>query len=187
MNEIIICGADVTDAPALLEIYSYYVEKTAVSFEWETPSLDEFRRRMEGVMKRYPYFKATLDGKAIGYAYAHEFIGRRAYDWSAELTIYLDKDHRGMGAGRALYTALENTLVKMGVTNVYACIGVTDREDEYLTNASLAFHNKMGFTPVGTFRSCGRKFGRWYDMVWAEKIIGEHLDDQPEVINAATK
>ena len=121
------------------------------------------------------------DGAALGYAYAGPFKGRAAYDWSCEISIYLDPAARGRGLGRALYEALERALQAMGVQNVYACIAYPEAEDEYLTRASADFHARMGLALAGRYRQCGRKFGRWYDMVWMEKLIGEHVADQPPV------
>lgn len=169
------------DAPRLVEIYGYYVEKTAISFEYTVPSPEEFRGRMERIMRRYPYLVAEVDGRVAGYAYAGAFVGRAAYDWACELTIYLDHDARKHGMGRALYEALADRLQAMGILNLYACIGYPQAEDEYLTRNSARFHEHLGFALVGTFHNCGYKFGRWYNMVWMEKIIGEHRPDQPPV------
>ena len=83
--------------------------------------------------------------------------------------------------GRALYEALADRLQAMGILNLYACIGYPQAEDEYLTRNSARFHEHLGFALVGTFHNCGYKFGRWYDMIWMEKIIGEHRPDQPPV------
>ena len=183
MNRLFVRDANISDVPRLLEIYSYYITDTAVSFEYEVPSLAEFERRYREITSFYPYLAAELDGVVIGYAYAHPFVGRKAYDWSAELTIYLDKDCTRLGAGKALYEALEQRLMTMGITNLYACIGVPEKDDEYLTGNSLSFHEHMGFRNVGVFRGCGRKFGRWYDMAWAEKVIAPRLQNQPDVIS----
>jgi phosphinothricin acetyltransferase len=72
----------------------------------------------------------------------------------------------------------------MGITNLYACIGVpADEADEYLDNNSMDFHMHMGYSLAGRFYKCGYKFGRWYDMVWLEKIISEHGEDLPGIIN----
>lgn len=180
-NHLTVRPVTTDDAAALVAIYRYYVEQTAVSFETVTPSVEEFRARIVRVLEKYPYFAAVRDDQIIGYAYAHEFVGRAAYDHSAELTIYLDRDCRRCGAGRALYEALETALKKMGILNLYACIGTTPAEDEYLTNDSERFHTHMGFVTVGTFRKCGHKFGRWYDMIWMEKIIGTH-GEHPESV-----
>ena len=98
---VIIRDACISDAPRLLEIYSYYVQHTAISFEYTTPTQEEFCRRMRHIMSRYPYLVAEVDGTVQGYAYAGAFVGRAAYDWSCELTIYLACDARKMGLGAA--------------------------------------------------------------------------------------
>lgn len=174
-------NAKLSDAAGLLAIYDYYVQHTAISFEYETPTLAQFEERMRTVMARYPYLVAEAGGQLLGYAYAHPFVGRAAYDWGAETTIYLAPGARRGGIGKALYAALEQALRVMGVLNMYACVGTCDAEDEYLTNNSADFHRHIGFKQVGEFKRCGRKFGRWYDMVWLEKPIGEYRDDQPPV------
>lgn len=167
---------DVTEADAeeLLDIYEYYVLNTAVSFEITTPSVDEFKERIRTISASYPYIVAVKEGRIEGYAYAHSFVGREAYSHSCEMTIYLRKESQGRGLGRMLYEALEERLKDMGIINLYACIGVPDQEDEYLTFNSRDFHEHLGYKTVGMFRNCGRKFGRWYSMIWMEKIIGTY-------------
>ena len=162
------------DAGRLLEIYSYYVEKTAVSFEYDIPSLEEFRGRISGTLKKYPYLVLECCGRILGYSYAGPFKERAAYSRSCEVTVYLDRSFRGQGFGRTLYEALEEQLRGMGILNLYACIGDPISEDEYLTKDSERFHRHLGYTKVGEFHKCGYKFGRWYNMIWMEKIIGEH-------------
>ncbi len=171
---IMIRSAIESDAERLLEIYSYYVENTAISFEIETPSPDEFRKRISNTLKKYPYIVIEEDGVIRGYAYAGVFKGRAAYDHCCEMTIYLDRDSKGNGYGRALYTALEEALREMGMINLYACIAEPITEDEYLTRNSEFFHQHMGYTKVGEFHKCGYKFDRWYNMIWMEKMISEH-------------
>ena len=178
MGTAIIRDAKPEDAERILEIYAYYITHTATSFEYDVPALSEFQARIAHTMNRYPYLVAEQDGIIQGYTYAGAFVGRAAYDWSCELTIYLDHTAVKHGLGRALYEALENRLSRMGILNLYACIGYPDTEDEYLTKNSAAFHTHLGFSVVGRFHQCGCKFGRWYDMIWMEKIIGEHGPDQ---------
>lgn len=173
------------DAGRLLEIYDYYVQNTAISFECRTPTPEEFRSRMEKTMRRYPYLVIQQDGIVQGYAYAGPFVGRAAYDWSCEMTIYLAPDARKSGMGRALYQALEDALRKMGILNLYACIGYPEEEDEYLTKNSAQFHAHLGYQKVGEFHRCGRKFGRWYHMIWMEKIIGDHRENQLPITSYA--
>ena len=162
------------DAARLVEIYAWYVERTAVTFDEEVPAVDAFARKMAAAMERYPFLVAEEDGAVQGYAYAGPFVGRSAYRRSCETTIYLDHSARRRGYGRALYEALEERLKALGILNLYACIGDPVREDETLTRASERFHQRLGFVKAGTFHRCGYKFGRWYNMIWMEKIIGAH-------------
>lgn len=170
------------DAGELLAIYTPYVTNTAISFECEAPELSEFQKRIENTLKRYPYLLAESAGEILGYAYTGPFVGRAAYDWAAETTIYLKTDKKKMGIGRALYEALEKVSRAQNILNLNACIGYPEAEDEYLTGNSVQFHAHMGYRMVGEFHKCGYKFGRWYNMVWMEKILGEHGERPEEVI-----
>ena len=181
MNELKIRAARSSDAEALLKIYSHYVENTAVSFEYETPSVDEFASRIMSTIEKYPYIVAEINGHIIGYAYAGTFKPRKAYDRSVEVSIYLDAEERGKGVGRMLYTELEKRLAEMGILNLYACITHCESEDEYLTKQSPLFHSHMGYRKIGHFSKCGYKFGRWYDMIWMEKFIGDHSENPDSI------
>ena len=175
-------NAEMEDAQRILEIYDYYVKNTAITFEYVTPSLDEFKERMKKTMQRYPYLVVLKEGRIEGYAYAGAFVGRAAYDWSCELTVYLDCHAQKCGMGRMIYESLEKALRNMGVLNLYACIGYPEKDDEYLTTNSADFHAHLGFKKAGEFQNCGYKFGRWYHMIWMEKIIGEHHSNQQPII-----
>ena len=137
--------ASVEDAEELLAIYAPYVEKTAITFEYEVPSVEEFKGRIAHVLQRFPYLKAVEDGKILGYAYVSPFKERAAYGWSVETSIYVDENVKHKGVGRKLHEVLE-----------------------------AVFHAHMGYRMVGEFKKCGYKFDRWYNMVWMEYIIGEH-------------
>ncbi len=181
MSEIIIRDACLEDTSRILEIYAYYVENTVITFEYEVPSLAEFEVRMKNVMEKYPYLVIEKDGRIEGYAYASAFRSKPAYGWACDMTIYLDQSIQRCGMGRKLYTKLEEKLKAMGILNCYACIGYPRIEDEYLTKNSAAFHEHLGYREVGIFKDCGYKFNRWYDMIYMEKIIGEHNELQLEV------
>ena len=170
------------DAAELLAIYAPYVEKTAITFEYDVPTLAEFRGRMETILKKYPYLLAQRDGEILGYVYTHPFVGRAAYDWGAETTIYLREDQRRGGLGRKLYQALENVSRAQNILNLNACIAYTAHEDAQLDNNSTHFHAHLGYKLVGTFHQCGYKFGTWYDMIWMEKMIGTHPDAPQPVL-----
>ena len=174
MKNTVVRNAIVADAERILEIYSYYVKHTAITFEYVVPSLSEFQSRMRKTMEKYPYLVIEVDGIIQGYKYAGSFICRPAYDWDCEMTIYLKKKKKKCGFGRMIYEALEKELFEIGILNLYACIGYPDVEDEYLNKNSAEFHAHLGFSKVGEFHQCGYKFGRWYNMIWMEKIIGAH-------------
>ena len=118
--------------------------------------------------------ESIMNGNIEGYAYAGVFYDRAAYDHSCEVTIYLDRDSHLKGYGKSLYETLENELKARHLINLYACIADPVAEDEYLTRNSEQFHEHLGYIKVGEFHKCGYKFGRWYNMIWMEKIIGEH-------------
>jgi L-amino acid N-acyltransferase YncA len=166
--------ATVEDAADLLEIYAPYVRDTAISFEYDVPSLQEFSERIAHTLTKYPYLVAVEDGHILGYTYASVFKPRPAYDWAVETTIYLHRESRGRGVGRQLYSSLEEVLRRQNIQNLNACIACTDTPDARLDNTSSYFHEHMGYRLVGRFTKCGCKFGTWYDMIWMEKLIGGH-------------
>lgn len=174
MSDYEIRAVTTDDAGRLLEIYSYYVTNTAITFEYDPPTLEEFTARISGTLKKYPYLCILRDDRILGYAYAGPFHTRAAYQWAAEVTIYVASDARKLGLGRMLYETLEEKLKEKGLLNLYACIGYPRAKDPYLTDNSARFHEHMGYIKVGEFHSCGYKYGRWYDMIYMEKIIGEH-------------
>lgn len=178
---ITIRKANPDDAPQILGIYASYVQNTAISFEREVPSVREFSGRIENTLKKYPYFVAEADNEIVGYTYAGRFKKQAAYDWSVETTLYIREQNRRNGIGAMLYERLECALKAQGILNLNACIAYTDIEDAHLTNDSVAFHEKCGYRLVAHFHECGYKFNRWYDMVWMEKMIGEHLLNQAKV------
>ena len=182
MKTIKIRIAVIEDAAELLEIYTYYVNNTAITFEYAVPCREEFEKRISSTLEKYPYLVAEFDGKIAGYAYAGEFKTRAAYMWNVETSIYVHKDYRHMGIGKALYEALEERLKAQNILNMNACIAYPVQEDEYLTKDSVRFHEKLGYSLVGEFHHSGYKFNRWYNMVWMEKSIGEHVENQPQVI-----
>ena len=210
-EEILIRPAAAADAPALLAIYAPYVRKTAITFEYEVPTEDEFRGRIGRTLKRFPYlvaYRKAASGaeeqrtagtgsqnaayrspesqmgeyELLGYAYAGYFKTRAAYDWACEVSIYVREDMKRSGTGRRLYEALELCLEAMGMRNLYACIGVPEADDEYLNHDSVRFHERLGYRLCGTFRRCGYKFGRWYDMCWMEKyLVPQETEMKPVV------
>lgn len=176
MRDTTIRTATIQDAAAILDVYAPYVRDTAITFEYEVPDVHEFQARITNTLRKYPYLVAERYGSIVGYAYAGTFKDRAAYDHSCELSIYVRPTVQGRGLGRELYETLTKQLRAMGIENLYACVSYPEVEDEYLTLDSVRFHEHLGFEICGRFHKCGRKFGRWYDMVWMEKFIGPHAE-----------
>ena len=152
------------DSQALLDIYRPYVEYTAITFEYEVPSIQEFEKRISKTLEIYPYLVAEENGQVLGYAYASTYYARTAYDWTTELSIYVAKEARGQGIGSALYTALEEELQARGYLRFLACIAVPNE-------ASISMHEKRGYVQVAHFPKIGYKFNKWHDIVWMQKTI----------------
>lgn len=172
---ITIRTATLSDAQALLNIYSPYVEHTAITFEYDVPSVEEFASRIKNTLQKYPYLVAEKNGRLLGYAYASPFHERPAYDWAVETSIYVDQNIKHQGIGRRLHDALEDALRSQGILNMNACIAYPPEEDEYLDKNSVEFHTHMGYRLVGEFYKCGYKFHRWYNMVWMEKLLDPEI------------
>ncbi len=169
------------DAANILAIYGPYITDTAITFEYEVPTVAEFQARIRHVQEKYPYLVAEANGEIVGYAYAAAFNERAAYDWAVETSLYVSREKQCMGIGSKLYAVLEDCLRAQGILNLNACIAYPEREDEHLKADSVKFHEKLGYRMVGQFHNCGYKFNRWYHMVWMEKEIGAHLEHQPPI------
>lgn len=181
-SEICIRVANINDVEKLLRIYAPYVEKTAITFEYDVPSVEEFAARVRKVQEKYPYLVAEDGDEILGYAYLSAFHERAAYDWAVETSIYVDETKKRMGLGRMLYDALEMCARAQHILNLNACIAVpSKREDEHLTFDSVRFHDRLGYRMVGEFDRCGYKFAHWYNMVWMEKHIGNHTETPERV------
>ncbi|MFZ2305247.1 MAG: N-acetyltransferase family protein [Streptococcus suis] len=160
-------NVQVEDAANLVAIYAPYVEKTAITFETQVPTVEDFKNRIKKTMKKFPYLVAIEEGQIVGYAYASTYYARAAYDWTVELSVYIQKEARGKGVGTLLYTALEEELTARGFKNFLACIALPNP-------ASIALHEKRGYEQVAHFKKVGYKFGTWHDIVWLQKsLVGD--------------
>ena len=157
-------SARLEDAPALRAIYAPYVKDTAITFETVVPTVQEFAARISKTLEQFPYLVAEEEGQILGYAYASTYYARAAYDWTVELSIYVDQTARAKGVGQALYNQLEADLAAQGKVNLLACIALPNE-------ASLTFHQKRGYEQVAHFPKIGYKFDRWWDVVWLQKVL----------------
>ena len=152
------------DIPAILEIYAPYVEKSTATFEYDVPCLKTFTQRFYTITAQFPWLVYEEDGVILGYAYASAPYERAAFRWCAEPTVYLRPEARGKNIARKLYTVLEAILEKQGYQVLYALV---TEENE----ASVRFHEKMGYQIKGDFPDCGYKFDRWLGLYWMEKRL----------------
>lgn len=159
---------EIKDAQKLLEIYSYYVENTAITFEYDTPSLEEFTDRIKSISKKYPYIVIEEENEIIGYAYANVFKDRAAYNWTVEYSIYVSYEFSGQGVGIYLHNEIVKRLQEKNISTIEACI-------TYPNEASIKFHEKLGYKKVAHFNKVGYKFNKWHDVVWYEKKIKEQI------------
>lgn len=160
------------DGARLAAIYAPAVTVRATSFELVPPDATEMARRVSTLMLRTPWLVIEDERRVVGYAYASPHRDRPAYQWSVEVSAYVDENAHRKGQGRALYTALFDILVQQGFANAYA--GIT------LPNpSSVGFHRAMGFEEIGTFREVGFKFGTWHDVAWLQRPLAPRRPDMP--------
>ncbi len=163
--------ATAEDIPAILDIYRPYVENTAVSFEYEAPSLEAFTQRFFSYTRQFPWLIWEEKGEILGYAYAAAPFERAAFSWCAEPSIYLKEEARRQKIGTKLYDCLEKILFCQGYEVLYALITTENP-------ASIAFHQARGYRTVGVLQNCGIKFSRRVGIVWMEKTAA--CDDIPK-------
>lgn len=150
------------DIPAILEIYTPYILNTAYTFEYTVPTLAAFTARFEAITAQFPWLVWEENGKVLGYAYGSAPFERAAYQWCGEVSIYLAPEIQGRGIGRKLYTVLEEIMWQQGYRVIFSLI---TSENE----ASIRFHERMGYTFSFECKNCGLKFGRWLGVIWMEK------------------
>jgi L-amino acid N-acyltransferase YncA len=157
--------ATTADADVCAAIYAPYVTDTVISFEAEPPTPADMSERITEALRTHSWLVAEWEGGVVGYAYGHPFASRTAYRWSCETAIYIDHAHRGIGIGRALYSALLERLASRGYR--LAIAGVTLPND-----ASVGLHRYVGYEPIGVYRHVGWKNDAWHDVAWFQKDLG---------------
>jgi L-amino acid N-acyltransferase YncA len=157
------------DAGACAAIYAPYVTDTVITFEDDPPTAQEMARRIATAQRTHAWLVLEDDGRVVGYAYGGPFRSRAAWRWSCEVSVYLENGRRRGGGGRALYEALLERLTARGYRTAVGGMTVPNE-------ASEGLHRAMGFQPVGVYPRIGWKFGRWHDVAFAQRALG---DDGP--------
>ncbi len=167
MSDIKFCLATAEDSQDILDIYAPYVQCTEITFEYRVPTLDDYKSRVEHIINEYPFILCKINGETVGFSYANRQKERSAYQWNAELSIYVKMGFYQKGIGTALYNALIRILTHQNIKNVYGGVTIPNEKSEKL-------HAHFGFKSLGIYHKTGYKFDKWYDVVWFEKYLGEH-------------
>ena len=166
---IVIREAEEIDLPRILALYSTYIMNTNYTFEYVTPPAVAFLDRFRSITAQFPWLICEVDGELAGYAYASTAFERIAYQWDADVTIYLDEKYHRMGIGKKLYDVLFRLLMLQGYYTLYAVITATNE-------TSVNFHRSLGFSDIGVFHNTGYKAGEWLDVLWMEKPLRTYGD-----------
>lgn len=159
------------DAAAIAAIYRPYVEHSRISFEESPPGGEEIAGRMSNPV--YPWLIAEEDGEVVGYASTSPMRNRAAYRWSVETGIYFRKSVQGRGLGRLLLGTHIDLLMRQGFVTAIAGISLPNE-------ASIALHEKLGFTLLGVERGVGFKLGEWVDVGRWQKALAPRVSDPIE-------
>lgn len=182
MSDITIRQATVDDVERLLEIYSPYVQDTALTFISTPPTKDEYLTKLRQIVPQFPFLCAIRDNKIVGFAYASSFRNHKAYSHIAEVKTYVCRESKRTGIGRSLHKVMERLLAKQEIYNIYVCIPHTEVRCQYLSHDTEDFHERLGYKRIAKLNSCGFKFNQWFDIVLMEKIISLHKNNAPEFI-----
>ena len=151
------------DAAQIAEIYNYYILNTHHTFETEPLSADEMGERIAETSENYPFLVAEVDGEIQGYVYAAQFKLRQAYKHSVEVSIYVRNQAKQKGIGSELYREFLEELQETDVHALMAGISLPN-------DASVRFHEKLGYEKVAHFKEVGYKLGRWVDVGFWEML-----------------
>ena len=160
--------ASTDDADGIRTVYAPFVD-TPVTFEEEAPSCEAYRERIAKICEKYPCLVAEEDGRVVGFAYAHELRERIAFQWNAELSVYLAPAAQGQGVGSRLYATLIELLRLTGIKAVYGVVTSPNPASERL-------HRAFGFALMGVQPHAGFTCGAWRDVAWYVREIAPFED-----------
>lgn len=166
-----VCKDDVVQC---LAIYNYYIENTCITFEEKPLTYKQFERRVVRIAERYPFFVAVEKDKVLGYAYLDAFNDRSAYRYTADLSIYVDKDFLHNGTGSRLLAETEDAAKRAGIETLIAIVTASNEN-------SMRFHARHGFICRGTLENVGYKFGKWLSVSYYQKTIGTRKESDNDI------
>ena len=170
MADYAVRAATLDDLEALTDIYNHYVVHTAITFDFRPFAAAERRAWFDDHCDAGPHrllVATDADDRCLGYASSSRWRPKPAYNTTVESSVYCHPDARGRGCGTALYAALFAVLEGEDVHTVVAGVSLPNP-------ASVSFHERFGFRPVGVFHAVGRKFDKYWDVAWFERPLRTH-------------
>ena len=152
------------DIQRVCDIYNHYILTTNASFEIDPVTIEEMESRVAEFTRVFPYLVYEVGGEVLGFCYASQWRPRFAYRYTAEVTIYLDKEHLGQGIGKQLYEELFARLQALGFHSLIAAIALPNEK-------SQALHESFGFKQVAHFKDMGYKLDQWIDVGYWQKML----------------
>jgi phosphinothricin acetyltransferase len=164
------------DLEQYAEIVNHYIENTAINFHDRSQTEDDWEATWQVLNARYPFLVADAgDGLITGIAYASPWKLRGAYEWTAEVSVYVRVGHERKGIGRALCRRMLEVMDAQGYRAIVAVIALPN-------DASVALHQSLGFTLGGTLTRLGYKRGEWRDVSYWQRLAGPDDDSAPAPI-----
>jgi phosphinothricin acetyltransferase len=165
-THITIRDADLSDLPAILDIYNESVISSTATFDITPKTVEDYTAWFSAHHARHPIIVAEFDGAVAGWAALSAYSDRPAYDGTAEVSLYVMESCRNRGIGRGLFSAIIDRGRRAGLHTVISRIAGGN-------DVSIALHVSFGFTTVGVMREVGRKFGRLLDVTIMQCIYDE--------------
>ena len=153
-----------SDVSAICTIYNHYIEHTVITFEEIPLTVAQMQERVKAYSQLYPWLVCEDAGEVVGYAYASKWKERTAYKHTAEVTVYLKHNATQKGYGSALYTELIEQLKAKGCHVLLGCLAIPNEP-------SAKLHERFGFKHIAHFNEVGRKFNRWIDVGYWQKVL----------------
>lgn len=175
MNTIEIRMAEEKDVAGILQIYAPFIEKTAITFEEEVPSVEDMWQRIQTIQNDHPYLVCTIDGEVAGYAYYSPYRSRASYRWAKEISVYINEKYYKRRLGQALYSVLFELARAQGLYTMLAIITIPNMQ-------SIYFHEKLGFVKCAEYKNIGFKMGKWQTVGWWQLELFDEKKEPGEIV-----
>jgi phosphinothricin acetyltransferase len=165
-DALAIRDATAADAAAICRIYNEGIQDRVATLETEERTPEERREWLAARSARHPVLVAEADGAVVGWGSLNVFNPRRAYDYVADFSLYVDRGWRGRGVGGRLLDALIARARALGYHKLVLSAFP-------FNPAGMQVYGRAGFREVGVYREQGLLDGRWVDTVIMEKLLSD--------------